>query len=238
MLKKCNALFFLFILITFQAIAQNDDSVNEFIPNGWKLISKQFGDLNKDGVNDAILVLEDTKAENFKKNDGLGPAILNINPRRLLILFKNASGYKEEFKRDDIIPSKGNDSFPCLADPLENGGVSTTRGLLIIELGTWLSCGGYGVTHEKFSIRYEKSIFRLIGYDYYSFSRSTGEASELSVNYLSGKKISTIGLNEFEDSNPKTTRSKFPNSKLFDLAKISLTCSSNEETPCDWYQGY
>jgi len=98
--------------------------------------------------------------------------------------------------------------------------------MIVIEQGTWLSCGSYGVTHEKFTFRFENMRFRLIGYDYSEFSRSTGEQSKFSINYLTGKMKITEGLNAFEDSKPKVVWKHIPPKRHFFLDEVSLSSSA------------
>ena len=63
-------------------------TVNDFIPKGWKEILITNGDLNKDKLEDTVIVIEKDDKKNIKKNDILGPDYLNLNPRILLVLFK------------------------------------------------------------------------------------------------------------------------------------------------------
>lgn len=200
------------------AFSRTPGSFDTWIPTGWKLISTATGDLNRDGIEDAALVLEETNPSNLKPNDGLGAPVLNLNPRRLLVLVGTSNGYRKIFSKDGLLPSEHDDGNPCLADPLlEQGGISVSNGKFIVELGTWLSCGSYGVTHSKFTFRLDNERFRLIGYDYSEFSRSTGEASEISINYLTGKKKITTRQNEFEASKPKVSWSQIPGKRNFYL---------------------
>lgn len=129
---------------------------SEWIPKGWKLIAHKSGDLNRDGLDDVVLVAEQTDPAKFRKNnESLGASTLNLNPRRLIILFKTPNGFRKMLDRDNLLPSEHNEDVPCMADRLDGGGVSIKRGNLEIGLHTWLSCGSYGVTHETFTFRSE-----------------------------------------------------------------------------------
>lgn len=209
-----------------------------WVPSGWKLIAHKAGDLNRDGIDDVVLVTEETNPANFKKNpEPLGPKILNFNPRRLIVLLNSPDGLKETLNRDNLLPSQNMENMACLADPLEAGGVSIERGNLIVKLQAWLSCGSYGVTNEKFTFRFDEARFRLIGYDYSEFSRSTGEQSEFSINYLTGKKKITKGLNAFEDSKPKVVWKKLPPKRAFFLDEVILYCDTVDPSQKDsWCQ--
>lgn len=204
-------------------------SASKWVPKGWKLIRSASGDLNKDGKDDTVLVLEQDDPANRKPNDGLGSPVLNLNPRRLVILMKTPSGHEAVLSKDGFIPSENDAEAPCLADPfLESGDIGVTRGALKIDLHYWLSCGSYGVSHSTFTFRHDAERFQLIGLDEMEFSRSTGEQSKYSTNFLTGKKKATTGLNAFEASRPTTTWSNIPSKRKFYLDEMTLSCDPAE----------
>ena len=222
-----------FLLMAFLAAPAFAASPDYF--NGWKLIDQANGDLNRDGIDDVVLATEETNPVNFKEKNPelLGPEILNLNPRRLSILLNSPNGPKEILSRDDLLPSQNEENTTCLADPLENGGISIVKGNLVIELQEWLSCGSYGVVHETFTFRLQGTRFRLIGYDRSESSRSTGERSEFSTNYLTGKKKITTGLNDFEDYKAKVSWKRFPAMRAFFLDEIFLSCDADNSAQKD-----
>lgn len=214
----------LFLSFSTPVFAENAASWAPWIPAGWGLLSSATGDLNKDGVKDAVLVLEEKNPAKIKPNDGLGATDLNLNPRRLLILFNTPQGYQKAFSSDRLLPTENDADSPCLEDPLAAKQVSVSRGVLILNLNYWLSCGSYGVTNHSLTFRYENSRFRLIGFDTTSFSRSSGDQSEISINYLTGKMKLTTGLNSFEESKPKVVWKPISGEHNFYLDKIRLDC--------------
>ena len=71
---KKKALFFsflLFILCSFNLLAENfpqkASKVEDFIPKGWKKLIVEKGDLNKDKIDDVVLVIEKTILKILKK---------------------------------------------------------------------------------------------------------------------------------------------------------------------------
>lgn len=223
------------LLAAGSTLAESPTQFEGWVPSGWKLISSAMGDLNHDGTDDAVLVVEEVNAENLHQNDGFGEPVLNLNPRRLIVLFNTQSGYREFLSIDNLLPSEHDQENPCLADPLlREGGLSIIGGRIVVELGTWLSCGSYGVARQKFIFRFEDDRFRLIGYDYSEFSRSTGEMSEYSVNYLTGRKKAITGDNMFEDVTPSVSWSRISGPDKFYLDDISLHCYSGDEPGCNW----
>ena len=64
--------FLLFIIYSFNLLAINfpekANKVEDFIPKGWKSIVIKKGDLNKDKIDDVVLVIEKNDSKNLKKN--------------------------------------------------------------------------------------------------------------------------------------------------------------------------
>ncbi len=231
--------FLLLLFLAAPSFAAPSDALARWVPEGWKVLANHAGDLNGDGIDDVVLVAEETNPANFMKQPegSLGPATLNLNPRRLVILLRSSSGLEEVLRRDDLLPGENTEGMACLADPLANGGVSIVGGNLVIELQDWRSCGSYGVVNEKFTFRTQGSRFQLIGYDRSESSRSTGERSEYSTNYLTGKKKTTTGMNDFSDFTAKVSWKKLPSRKAFFLDEISLHCDTVDPAQKDnWCQ--
>jgi hypothetical protein len=232
------------LLLSTPAFCKTPDTVawKEWVPVGWQIIHSATGDLNQDGKSDAVLVLEEDNPANRKSNDGLGDSVLNLNPRRLVILFQTASGYQKVVSADRFLPSQNDAGSPCLSDPLYGGGIHVNRGLLKIELHYWLSCGSWSDTTRTFSFRYENNRFRLIGLDVSEFMRNSCEQSEYSINYLTGKQKITTGLKGCEaeskpekESKPKITWKKIPSNRIFYLDKMTSDCNpdSKEDNWCE-----
>ncbi|MDV6167576.1 hypothetical protein R1T16_04010 [Flavobacterium sp. DG1-102-2] len=201
-------------LTSFAAFAQSETLVPShgkdtlaFVPKGWKIIARATGDINKDGVDDAVLVIEDTKKENFIENESLGERVLNTNPRYLLILFKDSKGYSLATINKNFIPPANDEDSSCLADPLlQDGGISIKKGVLLIDFHYWLSCGSYGVSHDCFKLRWQDGRFVLIGYDGSEYSRSLGDESSVSINFVTKKKEVITGGNLFNEDQNKPKR--------------------------------
>ncbi len=160
-------------------------------PAGWKVVSTTSGDLTGDGKADLVQVIQRTDPNLVIRNERLGANELDTNPRRLLILARAGTGYRQIAAVDGFIPPAGDAESSCLADPLEEGGIAITRGVLSIDLRYWLSCGSYGVTGTTFKFRHEAGRFLLIGFDRMEFSRSSGQGEKVSVNFLTSRKAMT-----------------------------------------------
>ncbi|MES2445605.1 MAG: hypothetical protein V4546_00405 [Bacteroidota bacterium] len=205
--------FIVVLLISFNLLfAQSDKpiikksaaKIEDFIPTDWKLIVEEKGDLNKDGLQDVALIIEENNPKNLIANQFLGSPTLNINPRTLLVIFKQTNGsYRLVAKNNGFIPSQNDEENTCLADPIsETGGVAIKKGVLIISFQYWLSCGSYGVNNNSYTFRYQNKKFELIGADENYFSRASGEETKTSYN------LSTNRMSETKGGNTKKTSLK------------------------------
>ncbi|SOD18328.1 hypothetical protein [Pedobacter xixiisoli] len=220
------------IIITQFSFAQSDNPLikktaskaTDFVPKGWKLIAEAKGDLNKDGLEDVALVIENTNPKNIINNSGkLGDPELNTNPRCLLVAFKKPNGWYELFaKNTTFIPPPNAEDAPCLLDPFgENGYMEIVKGLLKIHFQNFYSCGAWEIYNFEYIFRYQHQKFELIGYNKSSMHRSSGEQTNTTVNFSTLKMNYTSGSNAFKDSaRPKTIWKNLKPKRLFELSTI------------------
>jgi len=204
-----------------------------WVPAGWKLIQQVQGDLDGDGREDAVLVLERTNPANIHRNHGLGTSQLNLNPRRLLVLFQGPAGWRKGLQTDRFLPSENDAEAPCLADPLGEEAMAIRQGVLTIDLSNWSSCGSWGSAHYIFRFRLEEDRFRLIGLDITSRLRNTGEEGEFSINYLTGRTKNTEtppDAGEEGGPKPRTTWGRLPGPRAYYLDRMSSRCTAGNAT--------
>ena len=205
-------LFFILLLFLISSIyvfgenfPQKAKTVNDFIPKGWKKILTTNGDLNKDKLEDTVIVIEKEDKKNIKKNDGFGPEELNLNPRILLVLFKQKDGtYILASKNDKgFIKSEGNDNNPALMDTLDD--IIIKNNILRINFSYFLSAGSWWTSTNVYIFRFQNNVFELIGYESNAYMRNTGEEEGTSINFSTNKAKITTGGNIFEEkeNNPK-----------------------------------
>ncbi|EAA24828.1 hypothetical protein [Fusobacterium vincentii ATCC 49256] len=205
-------LFFILLLFLISSIyvfgenfPQKAKTVNDFIPKGWKKILTTNGDLNKDKLEDTVIVIEKEDKENIKKNDGFGPEELNLNPRILLVLFKRKEGtYILASKNDKgFIKSEGNDNNPALMDTLDD--IIIKNNVLKIVFNYFMSAGSWWTSTNVYIFRFQNNVFELIGYESNAYMRNTGEEEGTSINFSTNKAKITTGGNIFEEkeNNPK-----------------------------------
>lgn len=205
----------------------------EMIPKGWKQLHLLKGDLNKDGKADIVLIIEqNSKARRIANENRLGGAILNLNPRKLIVLFREGQGYKQVASSSRLIPSEGDAENPCLADPLANLKPEIVNGVLKIHLNYWLSCGSWYVSNYDYIFRYQNKRFELIGLDYLSFHRASGEEEKVSINFMTQKKqISSHSPKVLQDEdgrdvNPTEKWESFKAPKRYTLEEMTPEIAS------------
>lgn len=212
-----------------------DKALDRHVPPGWRLLSSVSGDLDGDGREDAALVLETTDAARRRDNPGLGAPVLNLNPRRLLVLLQVGPDERVLLRRDGLLPSEHDAESPCVADPLDGGGVEMPPGRLVLALQHWTSCGSYGAGREQFIFRLEGTRLRLIGHERSEFSRASGEQTEISTNLLTGQRKTVEGLNAFERRGVARTRWQRlgPQAPVFldTLDRAQLACEASAPSP-------
>ncbi len=208
---------FLSLLIFNSTLFSQKTNPENFIQKGWKIIKKIEGDLNKDQIKDVALIIEEDNKANLKTNESLGVGTLNLNPRGIIILFKDKSKYTKVLENYSFIPSESNEESPCLSDPLLDGGIDIENGILIVSLKYWYSCGSWYTNIDSYKFRYQENKFKLIGLDVFEMHRASGDATETSINFLTKKKKTTTGLNEFNESNPKVKWEVVKTKELYNL---------------------
>ena len=169
------------------------------VPAGWTVLDSAMGDLDGDGSDDAVLVLEAATPVRRVAEGGMCAGELTVTPRRLLVLRRDPAGFVPVAVTDRLVPPQDDVDVPCREDPYrEGGGVTIARGALRVALRFWTSAGSWGVSGVTFILRLEAGRMRLIGTEAWDFMRNSGARREASTNFLTGRRTRTTGLNEFE----------------------------------------
>lgn len=99
-----------FFLLTVLGCKAQDKEPSDFIPKGYAEFEKYFGDLNKDGLDDCVLIIKKTDTTNIVTNRF--DKKVNRNRRGIVVLFKKEKGYELTDK-----------NYSCFSSENENGGV-------------------------------------------------------------------------------------------------------------------
>ena len=207
MKRKLFIILSLFLSCSFfifgETFPEKGKTVNDFIPKGWKILRTVKGDLNNDKLEDTAVVIEKDDKKNIKKNDSLGPEYLNLNPRALLVVFKQKDGtYVLTGKNDKgFIQSEGDEKNPTLMDTLDE--ISIKNNILKINFNYVLSAGSWAASRTVYTFRFQNNRFELIGFDNNSYMRNSGEKEEFSINFSTNKVKITTGGNISDKNSDK-----------------------------------
>ncbi|MGV8995057.1 MAG: hypothetical protein ACOH1O_13235 [Flavobacterium sp.] len=169
-------------------VKQSKNSI-DFVPQGFTIykeegVSEIRGDLNKDGLEDVVLIIKATNKSKIIQDETRGE--MDKNRRGIIILFNKGNHYELALEKRD-----------CFSSENEDGGVyyppelypTIEKGNLIINY----SHGRYG--YWSYTFRFQKGDFELIGYDR-SSNRGPVPQTETSINFLTQKKLTRDNLNK------------------------------------------
>ena len=154
---------------------------SDFLPEGYVIVEMINGDLNKDGLEDCILIIKGTDKRKIINDKYSGE--LDRNRRGIIILFNKDGRYEMIVRNKDCFSSENEDGGVYFPPELY---VEIEKGNLKVNYGH----GRYG--HWSYTFRFQNSDFELIGYD-----RSNGGAvtnSETSINFLTKRKLEKVNL--------------------------------------------
>lgn len=169
------------------------NGLNSFVPEGWKIVNNEKGDLNKDGISDVALVIQKTDASMIKKMSG---EIRDTNPRNLIVLFgtENKGCYELVVRNSTFILANDNEG---MTEPFENMGIE--NGTLRLYFSEFHSVGNWMSGQYTYIWRFQDGDFKLIGASADRYHRADGDATDVSVNF-STKKYSVTTYNMFDES--------------------------------------
>lgn len=200
--------FILFLVTTtFSQIKQSQNPLN-FLPKGYILYNQIDGDLNNDGLIDKVLIIKGTDkskivaVENQKK--------LDRNRRGIIILFNKNGKFDLALNNYNCFSSENEDGGVYFAPELS---LEIKKGNLYISYGH----GRYG--RWQYTFRYRKMNFELIGYD-----ETNGGViidSEISINFLTKKKLQKVNINENAESGDEVFKENWFNITVNKLIKLN-----------------
>ena len=232
--------FLLFIICSFNLLAINfpvkANKVEEFIPKGWKSITIKKGDLNKDKIEDVVLIIEKNDSKNIKKSESTyeTSVVHNFNPRIILVLFKDKnSQYNLVAKNENgFIVSEGRsyeEGFEKLASP-NNDKLSDSIAIKnnTLHIYTYFEATRSSNSTE-FIFRYQNNRFELIGLESNGNGASGGyvENSNYSFNF-STKKLKKYVSREDMTNGKKVKEEK--NEKDIDIKNKYILDTMKENT--------
>lgn len=207
-MKKILLILPLFLLTILSCKAQ-DKEPSDFIPKGYAEFKKYSGDLNKDGLEDCVLIIKKTDSTNVVMNRF--DKKVDRNRRGIIVLFKNANGYELADKNLECFSSENEDGGVYFAPELW---IEIKDNKLYIHYGH----GRYG--YWKYTFRFQKSNFELIGYDS-SSNRGPVTNRETSINFLTKKKLTKENTNENAEGGDEIFKENWYDIEIDNLIKLS-----------------
>ncbi|MDR7209146.1 hypothetical protein [Flavobacterium piscis] len=191
------------------AQAETRKKIADFVPEGYKIFQEIYGDLNKDGIEDCIVIIKGTNKENVITDEHRGK--LDRNRRGIIVLFKEKENYIQAVKNYDCFSSENEDGGVYFAPDLE---VSIEKGKLYVHYGH----GRYG--YWSYTFRFKNNDFELIGYDSTEHNGPVVN-SETSINFLTKKKVTKTNTNENAESGDEVFEEKIEKIKVDKLIQLS-----------------
>jgi len=164
-------------------------NIIDFIPHNWILLDSTRGDLNNDRSNDLAFIIQYRDSVSLIKREGDFSDTVITQPRILIVVF-----YDPETKQYKLIEQNNtfilNHDNPNMEEPFQD--ISISKGVLKIDFQVFMNMGSWGMSNNDYKFRYNDKEFVLIGADYNSTNRSSGETEDRSYDFLSKTvKIST-----------------------------------------------
>ena len=147
-------LIVVFLFLVNSSCKTQEKTLMDFLPQGYVVYKTHFGDLNKDGQEDCILIIKATNKENIVVNRF--DKKVDRNRRGIIVLLKKKHRYQMVVKNDNCFYSENEDGGVYYAPQLS---VEIKKGDLIINY----EHGRYGSWYYTFRLR--NSTFELISYD-------------------------------------------------------------------------
>ena len=233
--------FLLFIFCSFNLLAENfpqkASNIEDFIPKGWKSIIVKKGDLNKDKIDDVVLLIQKNDPKNFRKvEDGTN---LDFNPVVMLVLFKDTNSQYNLVAKNEkgFIPSEGKVYEKALETLVDEDSISIKNNTLRIYT-FWEGPRAASTSSTNYVFRYQNNRFELIGLEIRSGGNSSYthyESFVTSINFSTKKLIKTKETDKL-DSDEKSKIDK--KEKTININKNYILENMTEETANEILEKY
>ena len=187
-MKKQFTFFSVLFTVTAFTQTRKADDFSHIVPKGYVIFDKVYGDLNKDGRDDCVLIIKDTDKSKVVINSY--NQLVDRNRRGIIVLFSDP-----KYTYTPVVRN-----YSCFSSENEEGGVYFPPDMSVeIQKGNLYIHYGYGrYGYWRYTFRFQKSDFELIGYDE---SNNYGPIidSQISINFLTKKKLLKENTNESPD---------------------------------------
>lgn len=178
--------------------------------------SEAVGDLNRDGINDLVIIATPADKAHMKvRDDGY---VYNFNQPVLAIFKGKAGGGFEPWKEyDNVIPARP-EEYVSISHSVS----VSNRNTFTVGIEYFFSMGGWDSPSYAYVFRYQDGDFYLIGMEENHMTRNTGETECESYNYLTHKKLRTTGNATGKNGKSTSKWSNLPQEPLKRLGTWTL----------------
>jgi hypothetical protein len=208
-LKKLLTLLITILTITTFAQVEKKQNPTEFLPKDYIVFEQIKGDLNKDGVDDIVIMVKGTYKHKIITDEYRGQ--LDQNRRGIMVLLNRNGQYELALKNYNCFSSENEDGGNYFAPELA---IYIEKGNLYIHYAH----GRYG--YWTYTFKYINMNFHLIGYDY-SENRGPLVEKQTSINFISKKKQEKINTNENAEGGDEVFKETWKKIKVTTLIKLS-----------------
>jgi hypothetical protein len=183
-------------LRTFPTVRAQAAKAEDFAPAGWTVHSTTTGDLNGDGQDDLVAVLRESERTVSTHPTSQG----SVQRQMLVLAFKDPADQAFHLvQQDSSLWPPFDEMSPHQGQP----GIGIAKGSLLMTFEDGLQYGrDFGGHYTGFKaiyqFRYQQNAFRLIGVELDSTKDYDGISRHMSVNMLSGKKLTTVSKRKRE----------------------------------------
>jgi hypothetical protein len=188
------------------------ENVSELVPEDFVVFDEMYGDLNKDGIDDYVLIIKRTDSENIVNDEYRGQ--LDRNRRGIIIALKEEGRYKQVVCNPSCFSSENEDGGVYFAPELSV--YITGKGILMIHY----SHGRYGYWEHLF--RWQNNAFEMIGLTSHS-NHGPVTLSINSINFSTRRRQITTNTSdswEVEDEKLEEAWEDIKNLPLINLNNI------------------
>jgi hypothetical protein len=174
----------------FPNLPSDASSPEGFLRPGLRIEKIARGDIDADTLPDLAMIVRMDDPKNVLR-DPQDPErdALDTNPRMIAVATALAGGgYRLEAVNMSLIPRVED---PFMNDPLVD--LTIDKGSVRLMLEDSSSAGSWGMANLTFTFRKRGRELVLVGFDRTDLNRASGEMSETSVNFLSGRRSDSRG---------------------------------------------
>lgn len=197
-----------------------------FVTTGLKIEKLAKGDLNGDTLPDLAMVIRMDDPNNVLRDPAEADREpLDTNPRLIAIAMADRNGgYAIDAVNLSMIPRVED---PNMNDPLVDLAIDKGAARLVLEQSS--NAGSWGSSNMTFVFRKRAEGVVLVGFDRMDVNRASGELTETSVNFLTGRQLISTG--NVSDDRKVTKQSQLPKRPLTALGFLGDAFSFDPNNP-------